>query len=185
MLRVRNRLSSILPSMTSLRLPERVARKARGYAAKVRRLVRSVRASDAHPDDAWAAALLTPGEARVYRGMDPRDREHACRVTLHLLREHPGADPQLVAAALLHDCGKSVRPYRVAERVLVGLVPTRLARLLPPLGALGIRARHPELGAALLVNAGARARVADLVALHHRPAADPDAALLHHYDDQE
>lgn len=171
--------------MPRLDLSNRLSRRALGYAAKVRRLARSVRAVDAHPDDAWAVSLLTAGEARVYRGMDPRDREHACRVTLHLLREHPAADPELVAAALLHDCGKSVRPYRVAERVLVGLVPTRLARLLPPVGALGIRARHPELGATLLAHAGARARVADLVAHHHRPADDADAELLHHYDDQE
>lgn len=171
--------------MPRLDLSDRLSRRALGYAAKVRRLVRSVRADDAHPDDAWAVSLLTLGEARVYRGMDPRDREHACRVTLHLLREHPAADPELVAAALLHDCGKSVRPYHVAERVLVGLVPTRLARLLPPVGALGIRAQHPELGAALLTHAGARARVAGLVARHHRPAGDPAAELLHHYDDQE
>lgn len=171
--------------MNALRLSDRIGRKTLGYAAKVRRLARSVRAADAHPDDAWAISLLTPGEARVYQGMDPRDREHACRVTLHLLRERPAAAPELVAAALLHDCGKSVRPYRVAERVLVGLVPTRLARLLPPLGALGIRAQHPELGAALLTRAGARPRVADLVARHHRPAGDAEAGLLHHYDDQE
>lgn len=173
------------PSRLPPRLSERIGRKALGYAAKVRRLARSVRAVDAHPDDAWALTHLTPGEARVYRGMDPRDREHACRVTLHLLREHPAAAPELVAAALLHDCGKSVRPYRVAERVLVGLVPTRLARLLPPVGALGVRAQHPALGAALLTHAGARPRVAELVARHHRPAGDPDAERLHHYDDQE
>lgn len=171
--------------MTSLRLSDRMGRKALGYAAKVRRLARSVRAVDAYPDDAWALTHLTPGEARVYRGMDPRDREHACRVTLHLLRDHPAADMELVAAALLHDCGKSIRPYRVAERVLVGLVPTRLARVLPPVGALGIRARHPELGAQLLAHAGARPRVAQLVARHHRPGGDAEAALLHHYDDQE
>lgn len=171
--------------MLPLRLSDRIGCKVLGYVAKARRLARSVRAVDAHPDDAWALTHLTPGEARVYRGMDPRDREHACRVTLHLLREHPGANPELVAAALLHDCGKSVRPYRVAERVLVGLVPTRLARVLPPLGALGIRAQHPRLGATLLTHAGARPRVARLVALHHRPGSELDAALLHHYDDQE
>ncbi|CAM3563117.1 HD domain-containing protein [Deinococcus frigens] len=171
--------------MKPLRLSDRIGRKALGYAAKVRRLARSLRAVDAHPDDPWALTHMTPGEAHVYGGMDPRDREHACRVTLHLLREHPRADPELVAAALLHDCGKSVRPYRVTERVLVGLVPTRLARWLPSVGALGIRAQHPELGATLLAHAGARVRVADLVARHHRPAGDTDAGLLHHYDDQE
>ena len=156
-----------------------------GLLGKVRRFLRSFRETDATPDDAWATAYLTPAEALVYRGMDARDREHACRVTRNLLRDHPDADPELIAAALLHDCGKSVRTYYVFERVVVGLIPYRLARLFPPRGAVGIRANHPELGAKLLAYAGARPRVAKLVARHHAPVGDPDAALLHQYDDLE
>lgn len=170
--------------MRSLTFPARLLRKGQGYVGKVRRLARSLSARYAHPDDAWAAAQLTPAEARVYLGMDARDREHACRVTRHLLRDHPHAAPEVVAAALLHDCGKSIRPYRVAERVLVGLMPNRLARLLP-LGPLWVRAYHPELGAELLARADARPRVARLVARHHRAGGDPEALLLHHYDDLE
>ncbi|GGS19711.1 HDIG domain-containing metalloprotein [Deinococcus knuensis] len=166
-------------------LMSRLRRKATGYAAKVRRLMRSLRPTDAYPDDPWAHTHLTPEERRVYDAMDPRDREHACRVTRHLLRDHPHAPPELTAAALLHDCGKSLRPYHAWERVLVGLIPNRVARVLPPVGALGIRAHHPELGARLLAHAGARPRVARLVARHHHPGGDPEAALLHHYDDQE
>ncbi|MPY66037.1 HDIG domain-containing protein [Deinococcus sp. SDU3-2] len=167
-----------------LSLPARVQRKARGYLGKAGRLARSLSPRLASPRDAWATAHLTPAEARVFLGMDPRDREHACRVTRHLLRDHPAAPPEVVAAALLHDCGKSIRPYRVVERVLVGLVPNRLARLLP-FGALSVRAYHPELGAELLARAGARPRVARLVARHHHAGTDPEAALLHHYDDLE
>lgn len=170
--------------MPTLSLPARLSRKVRGYAGKVERLTRSLSAAHAHPDDPWAAASLTPAERRVYLGMDPRDREHACRVARHLLRDHPHAAPELVAAALLHDCGKSIRPYRVIERVLVGLVPNRLARVVP-LGPLAVRAYHPELGAELLARAGARPCVARLVARHHHAGGDPDAALLHHYDDLE
>ncbi|MEF2277815.1 HD domain-containing protein [Deinococcus sp. YIM 134068] len=170
--------------MPTLSIPARVARKVRGYAGKVGRLTRSLSATQAKPDDRWACSWLTPPERRVYLGMDARDRDHACRVTRHLLRDHPAAAPDLVAAALLHDCGKSVRPYRVAERVLVGVVPNRLARLVP-LGPLAVRAYHPELGAELLARAGARSRVARLVARHHHAGGDPDAALLHHYDDLE
>ncbi|WP_309571476.1 HDIG domain-containing metalloprotein [Deinococcus sp.] len=166
-------------------LLQRIRRKARGYAAKLRRLLRSVRPGSAHPDDTWARTLLTDGEGRVYAAMDPRDREHACRVTRSLLSGYPHAGPELVAAALLHDCGKSLRPYRVVERVLVGLIPNRLARVLPPVGAIGIRAHHPELGARLLAHAGARPRVAQLVARHHHPNGDPDATVLHEYDDRE
>ena len=159
-------------------------RRLRALPAKLVRLARSLHPGQARPEDAWALAFLMPGEARVYRRLDPRDREHACRVTRALLRDYPALPGEVMAAALLHDCGKAGRPYRVWERVAVGLVPLALARRLP-LGALRVRAHHPELGAALLRAEGARARVVELVARHHAPGPDAEAALLHHYDDRE
>lgn len=171
--------------MLRLSLRERLTRKAAGYLGKISRLSRSLRESDAHPDDLWAQTHLNPGEQLIYLGMDARDREHACRVTRHLLHDYPDASPELVAAALLHDSGKSVRPYHVVERVLVGLIPNRIAHILPPIGAIGIRAAHPELGAQLIARAGGRPRVAQLVVRHHHSVGDPEAALLHHYDERE
>lgn len=161
-----------------------VFRKLRAVPGKLARLGRSLARAQARPQDAWALAFLTPAEAGVYCAMDPRDREHACRVARRVQREHPGVPEELLAAALLHDCGKSGRPYRVWERVTVGLVPYRLAERFP-LGALRVRVRHPELGAALLRAAGARERVAELVERHHAPGADAEAALLHRSDDRE
>lgn len=151
---------------------------------KVRRLSRSLRASQAQPNDAWAVSLLTPPEVRLYLSMDARDREHACRVTQALLAAHPGSSAELSAAALLHDSGKSLRPYRVYERVLVGLVPGRAAQWLP-FGALYLRGQHPGIGAELLRRTGGRERVAELVERHHTPRSDPEAALLHQFDDLE
>ena len=161
--------------------PLRLARQLR---ARARRLLRSVSPHTARPDDAWAAARLTSAERGVYLAMDPRDREHAVRVARHLASAHPDAPGELIAAALLHDCGKSVRPYHVVERVLVGLVPLRLAEAAPA-GALHVRAHHPEIGARLIRDAGGRTRVAQLVAWHHTPHRDTGAALLHRYDDLE
>jgi len=152
--------------------------------AKLRRLSQSLSSTQVSPDDAWALVWLTPGEVRVYLGMDARDREHALRVTRALLAEVSDAPPELLAAALLHDCGKQLRPYRVWERVVAGLIPSRLAALLP-LGPLWVRGQHPALGARLLRAAGARERVAELVERHHRPGTDRAAALLHRYDNLE
>lgn len=171
--------------MLPLPFPERLKRRAQGFIGKVRRLARSIREDAAHPDDQWAATFLNPGERLVYLGMDARDREHACRVTQHLLRDYPRSSPELIAAALLHDCGKSVRRYNVIERVLVGLIPTRLSHILPPIGAIGVRSAHPELGAELIARAGGRPRVAQLVVRHHVSVGDPEAALLHQYDEME
>lgn len=155
-----------------------------GLRAKLRRLAHSLTSGQAHPDDAWALAQLTAGEGRVYLGMDPRDREHAVRVAQGLLAGVPRVPPELLAAALLHDCGKQVRPYRVWERVAAGLVPGRAAKALS-IGPLWVRGHHPELGARLLRASGARERVAQLVERHHRPGADRDAALLHRFDNTE
>jgi len=151
---------------------------------KIARLARSLTPDRASPDDDWAARFLTPAEWRVYAAMDPRDREHGERVAKRLCHDHPDAAPELIAAALLHDCGKSVRPYRVWERVAVGLVPHRASALLT-VGALRVRARHPELGADMLVAAEARPRVVELVRRHHDPGRDDGAALLQRYDDLE
>lgn len=151
---------------------------------KLRRLRRSLRESQAHPDDLWALARLTAAEGQVYLGMDARDREHAVWVAQALERSYPAAGPELLAAALLHDCGKQLHPYRVWERVSAGLLPHRLARRLPWQPAR-VRACHPEWGAALVRQAGGRARVAALVAAHHSPAGDAEAAWLHRFDDLE
>ncbi len=138
----------------------------------------------AAPDDLWALARLTPAEGRLFLRMDARDREHALRVTQALLAGFPAAGDELLAAALLHDSGKLRRPYRVWERVGAGLLPYPLARQVP-WGPAQVRARHPEWGAALIREAGGRERVAELVAAHHRPAGDAEAAWLHRFDDLE
>lgn len=156
------------------------------WRGKLERLSRSLSESQARPDDLWALSQLTPAEGRVYLALDARDREHACRVARALMAAYPltAEDNDLLAAALLHDCGKAVRPYRVYERVLAGLVPLPLLRGLP-LGALGVRLHHPQWGAELVRAAGGRAEVARLIARHHQPRGEPRAQLLHQFDDLE
>jgi putative nucleotidyltransferase with HDIG domain len=123
------------------------------------------------------------GEADAYRAMDPRDRDHACRVARRLLACHPDADPRTVRAALLHDVGKSERPYRVWERVLVHVwTPGRATAARFPAawrGAWRVHAEHAALGAGRLRALGVDARVVELVARHHEaPAGDEELRRL-------
>jgi hypothetical protein len=85
------------------------------------RTVRGLVPGLARPDDAFAAVHLVGPELAAYLAMDPRDRDHACRVARRLLAVAPEADGVWVRAALLHDVGKSGAPYRVWERVVVHL----------------------------------------------------------------
>lgn len=156
----------------------------RALPDKLRRLGRSLHAAQGKPDDTWALERLTDAEGRVYLAMDARDREHAVRVAQALAVAYPQATLELVAAALLHDCGKQRHPYQVWERVSAGLLPYRFASRLPWPPAQ-VRAKHPEWGAELVREAGGRERVAALVAIHHAPAGDTEAEWLHRFDDLE
>ncbi|WP_034338473.1 HD domain-containing protein [Deinococcus misasensis] len=151
---------------------------------KLKRLSKSISAAQAQPEDQWAKSILTPEEYGVYIQMDPRDREHGTRVARTLQKDHPEAENPLIAAAILHDCGKSIRPYRVLERVLVGLVPYRLSKYVASEG-VKVRFAHPEMGSDMLQEAGARPEVVRLVRLHHHPESDAQAALLYQYDHLE
>lgn len=156
----------LAPVNVAYRIVRLVARTACGIAPAL-----------ARPDDAFAEAHLAGGELAAYRAMDPRDRDHACRVARRLLDDAPDADPVWVRAALLHDVGKAGGRYRLWERVLVHVWTPDVATAdrFPPAWADAWRRHrdHAVRGAGDLRAAGADARVVDLVARHHdAPCAD-------------
>jgi putative nucleotidyltransferase with HDIG domain len=145
----------------------------RRWIALVARTMRAFVPVLARPDDAFAASWLDPAELSLYRTMDRRDRDHACRVARRLLRDHAQAEPTWVRAALLHDVGKASAPYRPLERIVVHVVRpgTAVAVRLPrPWSEAVERQRlHADAGARLVRAAGGDERVAALVAGHHAP----------------
>jgi len=163
-----------------------MARPAIWYLNAARRTARAVWPRLAPPDDAFAARRLPPAERRLYLRMDPRDRHHACEVAKALLRRHPDAGDALVRAALLHDVGKSARPYRVLERILVHLLPERPLPAEPRFegleGAVQVKRHHHHYGAGMIREAGGSEAVARLVECHHEPGGE--AELLRQIDDE-
>jgi putative nucleotidyltransferase with HDIG domain len=166
--------------------------RSKSLTGRLNRLLRAMHPSFAHPDDAWAGSRLPPLEYAVYARMDPRDREHAVRVAQKLLELHEEVSDELVRAALLHDSGKLLRPYIWLERIAAGLSNRRTENLLLPehwnsrqFSALEIRLLHPQLGAALIRQAGGSNRVAEIVERHHHPNGDAEAAMIHAVDELE
>jgi len=109
-------------------------------------------------------AILDEGEFALFESMEKRDQRHGVRVMEHLRAEHH-ADRDLLAAALLHDCGKGDMP--VWLRIANVVFPAYLQRLATkaqeghsgrghPAAAFRL-VHHARLGAGLAEKAGSSA----------------------------
>ena len=130
-------------------------------------------------DSAWVAEVLLPGEVDVWRRMSRSDRRHAAGVARRVERAlgHEATRP-VIAAALLHDCGKTVSGLGTYGRVIATLsvklagheqaVAWRETRGFTR--RVGLYVLHPELGADRLGMAGSAPLTVAWAAEHHLPA---------------
>ncbi|NOX61791.1 MAG: HD domain-containing protein [Chloroflexi bacterium] len=133
-------------------------------------------------DDGPAEALLAPPLLALYRRMSKADRAHSLRV-LQWLRERGQDDPDLLAAALLHDCGKAAARLAVWQRTLKVLLkrfaPRQWERISRPAQPDNWRYPfyvlriHPALGADWVAEAGGGELLVWLIRFHE---IDPDPA---------
>ncbi len=138
-------------------------------------------------DDRPAEATLAPGGLALYRRMSKADRAHSLRL-LRWLQAHGETDPNLLSAALLHDCGKAASRLAVWQRtlkVLLKLVAPaawqRLARPSQPDGwryPFFVLQTHPRLGAAWAEAAGLDPIIVWLI-LYHETDPHPGDAHYH------
>jgi len=137
-----------------------------------------------------AFGILREPERDLFLQMTPRDQQH-CLAVFRALRDQGHDDPDLLAAALLHDAGKGriALWHRVAFVLLDAATPWLLDRLAcadgpawPDVGgwrqALYRCRHHPALGAKLAEDAGASPRTVALIREERSDAtAGPLAAL--------
>jgi hypothetical protein len=172
-----------------------------GVAGAVHLVTRFFGSLDPRPpsaaDATWAESHLGPGEVLVWRSLSAPDRRHSIGVARRTIDAlGTGADRSVVAAALLHDCGKSASGFGTFGRVGATLVIAAVGRrrVIGWSDAGGVRGRlgryadHPRLGRALLVDAGSAGLTSDWAAEHHLPSSawtvpEPVGAALKAADD--
>jgi len=152
-----------------------------------RRFFGSLSGAEPEPvDAAWVQGVLRPGEAGLWARMSAPDRRHAVGVARAVETElGPGATQAVLAAALLHDVGKVDSGLGTMARVVATMVgrpavrrrSAELAERGGPLGKLGRYLRHPEIGGALLGEAGSDTLTRAWAESHHRPEERWDPAV--------
>ena len=135
--------------------------------------------------DASLAPHLSPNLISLFRRMKPSEQTHSFAV-LTRLQAAGHTDPDLLAAALLHDVGKVRSPLSVLDRILIVLGKRFFRQTAQRWGngePRGLRrpfvtaARHAGWGADLAAAAGASARTVELVR-NHQEFSHPDDPLL-------
>lgn len=158
------------------------------WGTKTRQALRHVSGRITSSERAQVRGLLTPPQLALYGSMHRADQRHGLDVMAHL-RAAGHDDPDVLVAALLHDCakGRSVRlPHRVAwslgERYgdrMLGAVAW-----LPGFRVAFERLRvHAEASAALAADAGCSERTVELIR-HQAAPTDPDAGRALHLADE-
>ncbi len=157
-------------------------------AYRVRQFAQAASAWARPDDEALVRAYLPPAAARLFAAMPRYDRQHALRV-LRTLRERGQTDPDLMAAALLHDVGKSQHPVgslRLGHRVAAVLLRAFAPGLLEKMGSrqdgwrrlFYVQQHHAELGAVLAQAAGCSSRTVELIRRHEEPLPPEGDPLL-------
>jgi putative nucleotidyltransferase with HDIG domain len=130
---------------------------------------------------AWVKTVLPPAAFALFWRQEQKEQRHAFDVASAIERSYPELSYEdqhtLLTAALLHDCGKSLRPVLLWQRIFAVLaaflpagVRTALSRSKTPFSyPLRLAAEHPLWGAELAREAGLPDDCRRLIAEHHQP----------------
>jgi putative nucleotidyltransferase with HDIG domain len=131
-------------------------------------------------DVMWVRRVLTPSELHVWEALGGADRAESVAVAHRAARAlGPDADPVWIAAALLHDAGKTdagLGTFGRAGATVVGIV-MRDGRARRLENRIGRYLAHDDIGAELLRAAGARPEVSAWAGAHHRREQWPATGL--------
>jgi len=123
----------------------------------VRRFVGSLsRKPPSATDTQWAEGLLLPGESALWQSMSTVDRRHSVMVARRFAATCGDAPREALAAALLHDVGKTASGLGTFSRVVATIVGPRTERF-------RVYHDHERIGAEMLRGADAAEITVSLV----------------------
>jgi len=147
------------------------------FAYRARQFWNAVLKPDVHIKSEAILPYLSPSQLILFRQMQPSEQAHAYHVFNHLV-DAGKRDPDLLAAALLHDVGKILSPLSIFDRIMIvvgrHLFPKAAKRWgeAAPHGLqrpFVVAACHAQWGADLVEQAGASSLTIELVRGHHNP----------------
>jgi hypothetical protein len=160
---------------------------------RIRQFFAALRAEVTADEREMVARTLTDGERRLFEQMPTYDQRH-CLDVYGTLVEAGHADPLLLRAAIIHDCGKvddDGRPMGLLWYVLATILK-RLPGLYiaaarggrGPLRSIQIYAEHAWRGADMATAAGSPPEIVETLRRYHDPAPTGMAAILQWADEQ-
>jgi hypothetical protein len=132
-------------------------------------------------DEQVLTGVLTSAQIALFKQMAPNDQRHSLHVCSTLLQSGDG-NPELLAAALLHDVGKSTGRIWLWQRTLIVLLQRWAPGVLQWLArgpdeasapwwrrGFVINRLHPRVGAQWAEKAGCAATTVALIRRHQEP----------------
>ncbi len=151
---------------------------------RVQQFLASLRPRVSAEEQAAVAAILPAAALALFARMARRDQRHSLEVLRRVQQAAPG-QPDLAAAALLHDAAKTALPgrrLRLWHRVLIVLMQAARPGWVQQAGRddpgswrypFYLHAHHPELGARLAEEAGCSPLTARLIRHHQMKLSHP------------
>ncbi len=152
---------------------------------RARQFFKAVRASVSAQEKAMVEQVLPQRLQRLFFAMTINDQRHSLDV-YYTLKQQGYNDRDLLLAALLHDCGKTLGRIGLWQRVALVLIKAGKPALLDRLPwanagdwhhAFYIQREHAGLGADLAYQAGASVAVIDYIRRHETPLENMPASL--------
>lgn len=150
-----------------------------------RQFWQALSASPAPEELALARTYLPPSLLSIFNQMHPSEQAHSLRIARQLVEQGEN-HPDLLAAALLHDCGKNHHPLHLWERVAIVLGKAWFPNQVKQWGsgkpkgwkkAFAVAAQHGDWGAQMAAHAGASPLAVALIRRHQFPLERPVESL--------